>query len=244
MTREKRPQNWSEIECYFAVWAYDCIDLDRKRNKAALYREVSELIGRSVNSVEFKVQNVSACDPRPREDKPISEAVHKQGLLQIVFDQYWCNREQARAREQEMRRIVMQGGAGATQILGVGSGIDSPPTAVEPLPRPEHLEHAALRAKSPVEDAGSLLRGRVPDGRLRCLVCGFVTPQRLASKFEIVRFYRSKVPHTSCRESFAVPIEVDAVVALCPTCHSVAHAMGGDFDLSATRVLVDEGVAG
>ena len=244
MTRKKRPQDWSEIECYFAVWAYDCIDSDRKRNKAALFREVAELIGRSENSVEFKVLNVSACDPRPRNEKPISVAVHKQGLLQVVFDEYWADREKARAREPEMRLGVVHRGVGEMQHRDAGVGVDALPTAVDSGSQPEISRTAALRAESPVDGGNAALGVRVPDGRLRCRVCGFVTPHRLASGSEIVRIHRSKAPDAVLIESFSVPIETDAVVALCPTCHAVAQAMEGAFDLAATRAMVEEGAAG
>ncbi len=244
MTRKKRPQDWSEIECYFAVWAYDCIDSDRKRNKAALFREVAELIGRSENSVEFKVQNVSACDPRPRNEKPIGAAVHKQGLLQVVFDEYWADREKARAREPEMRLGVLHRGVGGTGHRDAGVCVDASPTAVDSRSRPELPRAAALRAESSVDEGNAALGVRVPDGRLRCRVCGFVTPNRLASGSEIVRIHRSKAPDAALVESHAVPIEADALVALCPTCHAVAQAMGGTFDLAATRAMVDEGAAG
>jgi hypothetical protein len=77
----KEKSDWSERECYFAVWAYDQLDQDSSIVKSHLYQEISEIIGRTSKSVEFKLQNVSAYDPRPRSEKPISEAPNKQKLL-------------------------------------------------------------------------------------------------------------------------------------------------------------------
>ena len=91
-------QDWSQEECLLAVWAYDEMDRNRALVKKRLYEEVSGLIGRTAKAVEFKLQNVSACDPRPRSEKPINEAANKQHLLKDVFDQYWADRAEARGR--------------------------------------------------------------------------------------------------------------------------------------------------
>lgn len=91
-------QDWSREECLLAIWAYDELDRDRALVKKRLYEEVASLIGRTVKAVEFKLQNVSACDPRPRSEKPINEAANKQQLLKEVFDQYWADRPGARSQ--------------------------------------------------------------------------------------------------------------------------------------------------
>lgn len=80
-------QDWNRDECLLAVWAYDRMDQDRSLVKSRLYAEISERIGRSAKAVEFKIENVSACDPRPRSEKPISEAANKQQLLAGVFEE-------------------------------------------------------------------------------------------------------------------------------------------------------------
>lgn len=89
-------QDWSREECLLAVWAYDEMDLHRDLVKKRLYEEVAALIGRTPKAVEFKLQNVSACDPRPRSEKPINEAANKQQLLKYVFEEYWLDRAGAR----------------------------------------------------------------------------------------------------------------------------------------------------
>ena len=53
-------------------------------------------LGRSPKSVEWKVQNVSSCDPRPRIEKPISEAPSAQKRLRDVYNWFWKDRQSAR----------------------------------------------------------------------------------------------------------------------------------------------------
>ena len=94
----KRGDDRTSDECYLAVWAYDLLDLNEfTGSRSTLYQNVSQIIGRSPSSVEFKVQNVSAIDPRPRGEKPISEKEHYQSLLKTVFEWYWLDRESSRA---------------------------------------------------------------------------------------------------------------------------------------------------
>jgi hypothetical protein len=57
---QPKRDDWSWKECYFAVWGYDQLDLEPSQVKVALYREISELIGRTAKSVEYKLQNLSA----------------------------------------------------------------------------------------------------------------------------------------------------------------------------------------
>ncbi len=50
-----RSSDWSEDECFFAVWAYDQLDTDRDQVKRELYRRVSHITGRSEKAVEYKM---------------------------------------------------------------------------------------------------------------------------------------------------------------------------------------------
>lgn len=94
----KKGTNWTADECYLAVWIYDLLDKNELTEpRSRLYLSVSEIIGRTPSSVEFKVQNVSAVDPRPITEKPISEKTHYQALLKTVFDWYWLDRDTSRA---------------------------------------------------------------------------------------------------------------------------------------------------
>lgn len=166
-----RRVDWSRAECYLAVWLYDRFDCDRDVNKSALYREVSEITGRSVKSVEWKVQNVSACDPRTREEKPIAPAVNTQRLLSDVFREYWADRVSARNRYAEiLQELTFE-----------------PQTPEDPrLPSGNLLiEEGALgfqesfrrqRSRKLIEFARELFRKADPGGILRCASCGFSTP--------------------------------------------------------------------
>lgn len=58
-----------------------------------LFRDIATRIGRSEAAVSFKVRNVSSCDPRPRESKPIAEAAHAQRLLIDLFHDLWPVRD-------------------------------------------------------------------------------------------------------------------------------------------------------
>lgn len=89
-------QDWTREECLLVIWAYDRMDQDRGLVKKHLYEELGPILGRTSKSVEFKLQNVSACDPRPRAEKPINEAANKQQLLKEVFEDYWADRPTGR----------------------------------------------------------------------------------------------------------------------------------------------------
>lgn len=86
-------ESWSVIECIWAIWAYHELDRNRSVNKSKLFRTVAEKIGRSPGAVAYKVQNVSACDPRPRNEKPIAEMFHRQRLLIDLFHELWPARD-------------------------------------------------------------------------------------------------------------------------------------------------------
>ncbi|WP_224984203.1 ATP-binding protein [Geomonas agri] len=88
---------WSDSECYLAVLAYDLMDKQAGVVKMYLYKLVSRLTGRSPKAVEYKLQNVSACDMRPRELKPINEMHKYQQQLKIVFDWFSSCHDEAEA---------------------------------------------------------------------------------------------------------------------------------------------------
>ena len=88
---------WSFDECYLAVWIYDMFDSGLyPGSKRSLYSQIAKIINRTEKAVEYKVQNVSAIDSRPAENKPISELDHYQELLKKVFEWYWVDRNASR----------------------------------------------------------------------------------------------------------------------------------------------------
>lgn len=211
--------DWTESECFFAVWGYDQLDLDRSAVKKDLYRALGELLSRTEKSVEFKIQNVSSCDPRPRTEKPINEAPHKQTLLQSVFNEYWADREAARAREPELRELLKFPDA---QIGGLRKGS-------------QHLiiEEGSMsstttrtRSRQLVEQGRKHFRAQDPEGKLRCRACGYVTPEQIADDREIVQLHHTR-PLADVDErghKLSLQEALQHVLPLCPNCHMLAHS--------------------
>lgn len=93
----KRGKAWTSDECYLAVWIYDQLDSKSQPGlKTSLYKQIAEIIGRTPASVEFKIQNVSAIDPRQANEKPIGQKDHYQALLKKVFEWYWMDKKASR----------------------------------------------------------------------------------------------------------------------------------------------------
>jgi hypothetical protein len=232
------PRDWSEAECYFAVWGYDQLDLDRGLQKRALYVELAELLGRTVKSVEFKIQNVSACDSRPRSEKPISEAPHKQALLQAVFDDYWSDRDAARSREPEMRELLKFPGSVARRAAG-----DGQPILIEEGAATQATTRTRVRSRQFVEEGRRHFRALDPEGRLRCAACGYVAPDGLPDGVEIIQLHHTQ-PLADADDG-GHRIDLEAALAhllpLCPTCHVLAHTARPPLHLDALRVLRRQG---
>lgn len=169
--------HWSEIECYFAVWAYDQLDIDRKQAKRELYRQVSRILGRSENAIAYKIQNVASFDRRPRQEKPVSEATHTQALLGEVFERYWKDRERAR----DLFAVHFQG----LQFGTVDEDYQVIPTLAQGKLHSLVIEEGTpdlsavyrrKRSRALLERGRSYFRELDPEGKLRCKACGFATP--------------------------------------------------------------------
>ena len=106
----KRGKPWSWDECYLAVWLYDLLDYSPcPGTKTSYYNKISNIIGRTAKSVEYKIQNVAAIDPRAANQKPICSLDHVQRQLIDVFNWYWQDRESARKFYNEVvSRITTQ----------------------------------------------------------------------------------------------------------------------------------------
>lgn len=224
----KASLDWTETECFFAVWGYDQLDLDRSAVKKILYRELDELLSRTEKSVEFKIQNVSSCDPRPRAEKPISEAPHKQALLQRVFNDYWADRVAARAREPELRELLkfpdaQIGGLrkGSTHVIIEEGSVSSTTTRT--------------RSRQLVEQGRKHFRAQDPEGKLRCRACGFVTPGQIVNDREIVQLHHTR-PLADVDEgghSLSLEEALQHMLPLCPNCHALAHTAKPPLELPA-----------
>jgi predicted HNH restriction endonuclease len=233
---QPKRDDWSWKECYFAVWGYDQLDLDPTQVKAALYREISELIGRTAKSVEFKLQNVSSFDPRPREQKPIAEAKNAQALLGEVFRWYWADRSRARALYNQFREEFqfnlesttktepIKGEAGLHVIIEEGASNTAPATRRK-------------RSQKLLEEGRKHFRGVDREGKLRCRACGFVTPDGLDA--EVIHLHHTEPIYESGEEGRSIKLKdaLALLVPLFPTCHALAHTSRPPLSVAAIQAL-------
>ncbi len=169
--------HWSEAECYFAVWAYDQLDIDRRQVKRELYRRVSRILGRSENAVAYKIQNVASFDHRPREEKPVSEATHAQALLGEVFERYWADRERARDLLTVYFQWLQFGTVGEDhQIISTLAQKEPRSLVIEEGASDLSVIHRRKRSRVLLERGRRHFRELDPEGKLRCATCGFATP--------------------------------------------------------------------
>lgn len=233
---QPKRDDWSWKECYFAVWAYDQLDLDPTYVKVALYREVSELIGRTAKSIEFKLQNVSSFDFRPREEKPIAEAKNAQALLGEVFNWYWADRLHGRLRY-DMFREEFQ--------FNLESTIESKSPIPQNLPEIIIEEGAATaspsfrrkRSQKLLDEGRKHFRNKDKEGKLRCHACGFATPVGLEK--EIIHLHHTEPIYESADTGRSQYLKdaLAQLVPLCPTCHALAHTSRPPLSVIAIQTL-------
>jgi|GEM_PF-2506531 len=233
---QPKRDDWSWGECYFAVWAYDQLDQDPSQVKVALYREVAELIGRTAKSVEFKIQNVSSFDPRPREEKPIAEAKNAQALLGKVFQWYWVDRPQARGFYPQFR---------AEFQFNLESTTKLEPIVAKTIPNVVIEEGAVIsvpamrrkRSQKLLEEGRKHFRGVDHEGKLRCHACGFVTPPGL--EVEVIHLHHTEPIYESAEAGRSMELKdaLALLVPLCPTCHALAHTSRPPLSVAAIQAL-------
>ena len=234
---QAKRKDWSWKECYFAVWGYDQLDLDTDQVKTVLYHEVSELIGRTAKSVEFKLQNVSSFDPRPREQKPIAEAKNAQALLGEVYQWYWADRLRARAFYAQYRDEFLFNLESTTKLSETPS--TNPLTIIEE--GAFNTAPASRRKRSQkLLDAGRR-HFRAQDGKLRCYACDFVTPEGLS--VEVVQLHHTDPIYEVDVEGRKLALEdaVKSLIPLCPTCHALAHTSRPPLSVRAIKTLREFG---
>lgn len=233
---QPKRDDWSWKECYFAVWGYDQLDLDPSQVKAALYREISELIGRTAKSVEYKLQNVSSFDSRPREQKPIAEAQNAQALLGEVFKWYWADRPRARQRYNEYREEFQFNLESTTKAESVK------PEAAPQIMIEEGAANAApstrrKRSQKLLEEGRKHFRDLDEEGKLRCQACGFITPEGLEA--EVIHLHHIEPIYESAEEGRSIELKdaLALLVPLCPTCHALAHTSRPPLSVAAIKAL-------
>lgn len=185
--------DWSDVECMLALWVYHRMDRalmgHEPINKAALYREVATMTGRTKKAVEAKIQNVSACDPRPRSEKPIAVLSNKQERLQELFDLLWPDRRHELEDTYIMVRTLREHGAPlevverlpvlevaatleARSKPSAGSMVEEPPIFVEEGRLTLSEWERRSRSSTLTRKARDHYRAEAADGLLRCTVCG------------------------------------------------------------------------
>lgn len=231
-TRLKATDDWNERECYFAVWGYDQLDIDRTLVKKQLYSELTKLIKRTEKAIEWKIQNVSACDTRPRSEKPISEAPNIQKLLKETFNWYWEDREMAR----QLYPTYYQ-----------EAQFNKPSTSTLSLPATAFIEEGApgfqesirrKRSSALLNKGREHFRSLDPEGRLRCQACTFTTPEGIES--EIVQLHHLIPIAEAGSNGRVISIEkaLELLLPLCPTCHQIAHSSSPPLELPSIQELM------
>lgn len=230
----KNQGDWNERECYFAVWGYDQLDQDRDIVKTHLYEEIVTIIGRTSKAIEWKIQNVPACDPRPRSEKPISEAPNKQSLLEQVFINYWLDRAAARAKYPLYLQEAQFGTPSSTEKTNRYKEIiieEGAPGFQESFRR---KRSATLLVKGREH-----YRNQDADKQLRCKACGFSTPVGLFK--EIIQLHHTVPIAESGDEGrkFSIEDALRLLLPLCPTCHQLAHSSSPPLELAEIKSLRD-----
>ena len=229
--------DWNEAECYLAVWSYDQLDIDREQVKRELYRQVSDLIGRSDKAIEYKVQNVAHFDDRPREEKPISEAPHAQALLGKVFSWYWADRAEARSLFPYYVQRFQFGIADHGQAIGASVEKDSSELIIEEGAIGFSVSSRRRRSHTLLKEGRQHFRGLDPEQRLRCASCSFAKPFGIEK--EIVQLHHTEPLYDYGEHgkllSFAGAIS--KLVPLCPTCHQIAHTTQPPLSVEAITDL-------
>lgn len=232
---------WTERECYFAVWVYDQLDLDRTLVKTHLFRHVSDLTGRSVKSVEWKIQNVSHFDPRPRQEKPISEAPNAQKLIGDVFRRYWKDREHARALYPQYVEESYFNVASQNEYSGEMDSDALKTLMIEEGAEGHYTSKTRKRSVELLERGRNYFRSLEPDNKLRCHACGFSKPEPVDR--EVVELHHTEMISEIDKEGRRMSLHeaIKMLLPLCPTCHRIAHTSTPPLSVVAIKSLLKSG---
>lgn len=217
-----RGDDWSERECLLAIWAYSVMDRNRGIRKADLYERISRLTGRTPKSVEYKVQNVSACDPRPRAEKPISEKGNYQKMLRALYKQYGADP----AGLDELCHMFEE--LGEEGLFEVATNEPGGPSArfITEGERVGGRERSRTRSDLLRGEARRLFRSR--DGALKCYACDasfdYLIEQGVIEREIIHIHHMSPIGETEVAQPEDIKCALAKVAPLCPTCHALVHA--------------------
>lgn len=245
-----------------AIWVYHALDQANSKgervSKVAMYREISEITGRSVGAVEAKVQNVSACDPRARPEKPISALPNRQVLLQTLFDLVWPGRRHILEQVYMMAKVITEHGGPlqdlkSLPLVQVGAAVDQTQSSfpfssldesVFMVEEGKSVPYAgARRTRSAVlaEQARKHFRERSRDRMLHCEICG-VSFDGIVTRQEIMHIHHleaiSQVDKQGRQLSLTQALTL--VCPVCPTCHGIIHSRVPILNLDEARKVWEE----
>lgn len=229
--------DWTERECYFAVWGYDQLDQDKNLVKKHLYEDLSEITDRSAKSIEWKIQNVSHFDPRPREQKPIAEAPNAQKLIGDVFEWYWSDKESARSLfDKYIQESIFQ----KESATSFSREIDSASHKTIII---EEGAEGFVTSRSKKRSAKLLKEGRkhfksLNGGNLICSACGYVKPVSIDR--EIVQLHHIDMISEYGEDGKEMVLEeaIKMLIPLCPTCHQIAHTERPPLSVEQIKMLI------
>jgi predicted HNH restriction endonuclease len=239
MSREG--EDWSERECLMAIWAYSAMDRNRNVGKADLYRDVSKIIGRSSKSVEYKVQNVSACDRRPRLEKPISEKPNYQRILRQLYDDFGHNPSALDEMHTMFAQLAEEG-------LFESIANDSRPSNVRFITEGGYVEKKGLsrkRSSSLRHEARKHYRSMY--GVLKCAACDKSYDHLVEQGHihgEIIQVHHlMPISELEVADASSLVDALKKVAPLCPTCHVLVHSHDPILTPEQLRSLLEGGGA-
>lgn len=208
-------KDWSNEECFLAVWGYDRLDLGDYKTKRSIYEEIAKATGRTLKSVEFKIQNVSACDPRPWDMKPVGEASNTQKSLREIFNWYWADRLAARAYLRSSKFNSVDETLGQSKIHSESIFIEEGEQGVTKIKTRKRSEKLVKEGRKHYSDA---------DGFMSCKACGYKTPKSVGK--EIVQLHHTKpiCEFDTGGQKIKLGDALKLLLPLCPNCHLIAHS--------------------
>ena len=215
-----RGRPWNFEECILAIWAYQKFDDDREIKKSDYYRLIAAaLLDRNVKAVENKIQNVSACDSRPRAEKPLAEYGNVQKLLRETYEEFkdYPDTVDTLAREylSNVKKESLMAADSEQSPYPIGLAIEEGGRAMRERPTP-------IRSRKLVIEARKHYRAVDPDGRLCCQTCGSSFDD--ACSGEIIEIHHTRpICDIELAERKGIQEAIKGVMPLCPTCHRIAH---------------------
>ena len=234
----KSKRDWTERECYFAVWGYDQIDMDRTLVKSELYKDLAEITGRTTKAVEYKLQNVSSCDPRPWKDKPISEAANAQKLLKHIYIWYWEDKESARKLYDSYIEEVTFNKTSTTEVTTQTPSKERKTIIIEEGAEETISIKSKKRSTKLIKEGRKYFQCEQPDNKLRCLACGYTKPENIDR--EIVQLHHTEMISeiNATGKKIDMKDAIKSLIPLCPTCHQIAHSSKPPLSLVSIKSVI------